>query len=80
MSKRIGKKMAMVLSFVVDNPGLPMRRAAHHVSPSPIPEKCESYGYNTVHRAINSGIVRKVKGPGNCWLLYPVSNSSTTTG
>lgn len=70
---RIGPKMQMVADFVARNPGLAMRAAAHHVNPSPSPDRCESYGYDVVHRAIDAGLVTTAPGPRGSTLLFPVS-------
>jgi hypothetical protein len=64
--------MQQVVSFVERNPGLYMRAAAHHVNPCPVPEKAESYGYNTVHRAIDAGLVRCERDNRGV-RLYPIS-------
>lgn len=63
---RIGPRMAHVLAYVAANPGLPMLRAARRVGP----HGSTRYGYRAVHRAIAAGLVRRVRGPRRCWLLY----------
>jgi predicted RNA-binding Zn-ribbon protein involved in translation (DUF1610 family) len=66
--------MQQVVSFVERNPGLYMRAAAHYVNPCPVPEKAESYGYNTVHRVIDAGLVRCERDNRGV-RLYPLSES-----
>lgn len=70
-SVRIGPRMRDVVSFVTRNPGLPMLAAAEHVGP----HGSRNYGYRTVHRAIDAGLVERRPGPRGSWLLYPVGAS-----
>ena len=64
--KRIGKRMSEVRFFVKNNPGLAMIHAARYVGPN----GSLNYGYRTVHRAIDAGIVHQRSGPRGSWLLF----------
>jgi len=65
--KRIGPRMSAVLSFVRANPGLAMLRAARHVGP----HGSLNYGYRTVRRVIDAGLVRTERGHRGSILLFP---------
>ena len=65
-TKRIGPRMADVVSFVERNPGCSMLAAAEHVGP----HKSRQFGYRTAHRAIKAGIVHAIRGAGR-YRLYP---------
>lgn len=62
MAKRIGPKMAAVKSYVETHPGCLMIRAAEYVAPSKYGRVGLGFGYDTVHRAVAAGVVRKVHG------------------
>jgi len=61
MPIRIGPRMIDVLTYVKANPNCIMIRAAEHVAPN----GSLKYGYATVHRAIDAGIIVAVKGARN---------------
>jgi hypothetical protein len=67
---RIGPRMLDVQSFVEANPGRAMYHAAVYVGPN----ASARYGYATVHRAIDAGLVEAVPAEtGNAVLLFPVT-------
>jgi hypothetical protein len=66
MNKRIGKRMREVRFFVKNNPGLAMIHSARIVAP----HGSLHFGYRTVHRAIDAGIVFAKSGPRGSKLLF----------
>lgn len=60
--------MSQVVSFVAAHPGRAMLAAAERVGPN----GSRNYGYRTVHRAIDAGLVMTRPGPHGATLLYPV--------
>lgn len=61
--------MRAVVNFVANNPGLAMLHAVEYVAP----KGSRRFGYRTVHRTIDAGLVRTVKGPRGSVLLYPIA-------
>lgn len=64
---RVGPRMLQALHFVTRNPGCSMLDVAASVGP----RGSLKYGYATVHRAINAGVivaVRRKRGPAKFWL------------
>lgn len=57
MTTRIGPKMQDAVLYVRDNPGCPILPVAEYVGPN----GSLKYGYATVHRAINAGLIEAVK-------------------
>jgi len=68
---RIGPRMRDVVWLVGNNPGLSMLRAAEYVGP----HGSRKFGYRTVHRAIQAGLVRRLPGARKGWfVLVPVEH------
>ena len=63
MTRRIGPRMRQVQSYVLANPGCHMIDAARYAAPRCNGRIGLQYGYNAVHRAIYSGLVRAVVDP-----------------
>lgn len=57
-STRIGRRMSDVVAFVSANPGCSMLAAAEAVGP----HGSRRYGYASVHRAIDAGLVVRSAG------------------
>lgn len=70
MSRRIGPRMAQVVRFVEENPGLRAKQAAAHVGP----HGSVSFGYATVHRAIAAGLIRAEKTISGAIFLFPLGD------
>lgn len=70
-TRRIGPRMAGVVSFVERNPGLPMMAAAESIRRVQGTTDWQPL-YEAVHRTIEAGLVRAEKGKGRSLLLYPV--------
>lgn len=68
MTKRIGPRMADVVSYVETHPGCSALAAAEYVGPN----RSRRYGYRTVHRAMSAGIVDYERKSGRIY-LYPAS-------
>lgn len=64
--------MSDVASLVSRNPGKAMLWYAERVGPHG--SRC--YGYRTVWRAVNAGLVRTESGAGNARVLYPMGVQS----
>lgn len=62
---RIGPRMFQVTSYVHSNPGQAMLHAARHAGPN----GSTRYGYASVHRAIDAGLVEVSDVRGNACLL-----------
>lgn len=58
MAKRIGPRMLDVVSFVARNEGCAILPVAEHVGPN----GSRNYGYRTVHRAADAGLIVLVRG------------------
>lgn len=69
MAKRIGPRMAQVAHIVASEPGIVALRVADQVAPGQH-KRDRGYGYRTVHRAINAGIIQ-MKRRKNRMYLYP---------
>lgn len=69
MATRIGPQMAAVVSFVARNPGCVKIDAARHVAPGRSGRGL-GFGYWTVDRAFNAGLIEIVYGKGNRQHLY----------
>lgn len=66
---RIGRRMVDVASFVSANPGALMISAARYVGP----HGSLKFGYRTVHRAIDAGLVQALPGTRRgTWRLFRV--------
>lgn len=65
--RRIGPRMQEALDFVRRNPGCAILPVAEAVGPY----GSRAYGYRTVHRAIDAGLIRAEAGKGNAYALYP---------
>lgn len=63
--------MAWVISYVAEHPGCVMMHAAEWVAP----RGSLMYGYRTVHRVIDAGLVRTERGPRNSIRLFPKEES-----
>lgn len=62
---RVGPKMYMVLEYVEDYPGCPKLHPAEYAGP----HGSRKYGYNTVNRCIERGLVR-AEGDDTGYRLY----------
>jgi len=66
---RIGPRMIDAVSFVADKPGCPILPVAEHVGPN----GSRQYGYRTVHRAIEAGLLEHRPAddaPANVYRLF----------
>jgi len=70
MTQRIGPRMAQVVRFVMENPGLRARQAAAQVGP----HGSVSFGYATVHRTIAAGLIRAEKTASGAIFLFPLGD------
>lgn len=53
MTARVGPRMAEAVAYVSQNPGCTMLEVAEHVGPN----GSRQYGYRTVHRCIDAGLI-----------------------
>jgi len=70
MTQRIGPRMAQVVRFVMENPGLRARQAAAQVGP----HGSVGFGYATVHRTIAAGLIRAEKTASGAIFLFPLGD------
>jgi hypothetical protein len=68
---RIGPRMQEVAYFVRNNPGLAMVHAAKYAAPHKYGRVGLQFGYRSVHRALEAGLVLGQQGPRASTLLYP---------
>lgn len=62
---RVGPRMWDVVAYVARNPGTAILPVAREVGP----HGSTRYGYATVHRAIDAGLVSAVRGRRGRWIL-----------
>lgn len=72
-STRIGPRMSEVVAFVEANPGRAMFYAAMAVAPRRFGRVGLGYGYDSVHRAIDAGLLSTRPGPRGATLLFPLA-------
>jgi hypothetical protein len=67
--KRIGPAMTLAAQYVARHPGCAILPVAEYVGPN----GSRQYGYRTVHRAIEAGLIRAERDSNrNRYFLYPV--------
>lgn len=66
MGKRIGPRMREVVAYVDAHPGCPILPVAEHVGP----HGSRQFGYRTVHRCIDAGLVEHVPQDGHAGERY----------
>jgi hypothetical protein len=72
---RVGPRMLDVVRYVEDHPGTSILSVAEHVGP----HGSRQFGYRTVHRAIQKGLVRYERVRGR-YKLYPVKTAGPMRG
>ena len=66
-TKRVGPMMTLAQEYVRENPGCCIPPVAEAVGPN----GSRQYGYRTVHRAIDAGLIDAVKARGRYTLMVP---------
>lgn len=72
---RVGPRMIDVAAYVARHPGCPKLHAARYVMPG----RGLQYGYRSVNRAINAGLVRAENIHRSRYALYPAVDNAQPT-